>query len=96
MYNLFEGSILNDKTRRISRLFFGTKQFSGLTFREQTGYMPGYKTFCGYSPSQNFCITTLSNISDEHLLYEAVDEIVNFLFSFGILKPQLTTGIKKI
>lgn len=87
MHNLFEGSVLNEESKRSARLFFGTKQFSGVTFREQTGYMPGYKSFCGYSASLGFTFVTLSNISDQDLIYNAVEKIVEFLVNSEIVMP---------
>lgn len=56
---------------------FGTKQFSGVTLREQSGYLPGYKSFSGYSASRKF---------DDHKLDHAVEQIFNHLINLGLVE----------
>lgn len=86
MYNLFEGNLLDEKHKRLLRLFFGTKQFSGITLREQSGYLPGYKSFSGYSASRKFGIAALSNISDDYMLDLAVEQIMNHLINLELIQ----------
>lgn len=85
MYNLFEGNLLDEKHKRLLRLFFGTKQFGGITLREQSGYLVGYKSFIGYSASRKFCIAVLSNISDDCLLDQTVEQIMDHLTNLELV-----------
>lgn len=86
IHELFEGALLNEKSKRVARLFFGTKQLAGIVFREQTGYLPGYKSFCGYSSSYNLSVAFLSNYTDERLIYEAAEKILEFLMESDYIK----------
>ncbi|MBB6678792.1 serine hydrolase domain-containing protein [Cohnella lubricantis] len=86
MHNLFEGSLFDDKTKRLSRLFFGTKNLNGVVFREQVGYLPGYKSFVGHSSDHNLSIAALANISDRNLLDDAVGNIVEELLHLELIQ----------
>lgn len=88
-HELFEGIILSDKSKRTARLFFGTKQFGEIIFREQTGYIPGYKSFCGYSSSHKLSVTFLANYTDGHLIYDAVEQILDFFVNFETIRPLI-------
>lgn len=93
LHGLFVGNILNDESKRTARLFFGIKQFSGVVFREQVGYIPGYKSFCGYSPSYNLTVTILTNYSDGQLIYDATEKIIDFFLNSKVVKPLVQIEI---